>query len=331
MAVTTPTTWNPSDKGGPVVLSGGNLVAATNSLGSVRSVFSASGGKWYWEVTVNSAQALIGIAKAAASLSTYPGGDANGWSTYLFNGTKYNNNIGTAFTSAAPAGSVVGVKLDLDNGTLGFIINGVDLGNAFTGLTGTFFAMVGGGSSGTTATFTANFGATTMAHSVPAGYETGFGTQVFVATALGPTSRFGTPIAGFDQVADAAALGPVAQFGIPYTVFDQVTLATGVTTTAFGTPLAGFDKTAVATGFVSGGFGIPSYGLTAVASSLRPTVRFGTPFTPTDRVCVARGFLATKFPAYSLIPIRIGAPSNTRMARARALYPGSRFGTPAAL
>lgn len=175
-----PTTWNPSDKGASVTLSGGNLVASTNYNGLVRSIWSASSGKWYWEFVLSvSTEGLVGIAKSNAKLEpgpAFPGVDANGWSMYCFNGFKYNNGSSVAYNGGAVAlGTVIGVKLDLDAGTLSFTVGGVDKGIAFSGLSGTFFATFGGGSSGGASTCTANFGASAFTYSVPSGYNPGFG------------------------------------------------------------------------------------------------------------------------------------------------------------
>lgn len=183
--VITPTTWNPADKGASVTLSNANLTASTNYNGSVRSVFSASAGKWYFEVTASASGSMVGIGKSTAKITgaaSYPGVDANGWSLFWSTGEKYTNNVGVAYAGAAIAnGIVVGVKVDLDAGTLGFIVNGVDKGNAFSGLVGTFFAMFGGGSSGGASTITANFGGSAFSNSVPAGYNAGFGASYSIS------------------------------------------------------------------------------------------------------------------------------------------------------
>jgi hypothetical protein len=175
----TPTTWNPADKGPSVTLSNGNLTAAVG-LSSVRSAHAVSSGKWYWEAKLTGSStggnfALVGIGKAAATLTAYPGVDANGNSLYFVNGNKYNNATPVAYASAVPANVVVGVRLNLDAGTLGFSVGGIDKGVAFTGLAGTFHAMVGGGSSTSVETLLLNFGATAFTYAVPSGYTAGLG------------------------------------------------------------------------------------------------------------------------------------------------------------
>lgn len=178
-----PTTWNPNDKGGSLTLSNGNLTASANQNSSIRSVFGASTGKWYWECTFDSGtNALIGIGTSAARLTTpaYPGADANGWSYYPYGGgLTYHAGASAAYPGTGNAYGVTGVCLDMDNGTLKFLVDGVDRGVAFSGLSGTMYAMFGGGSSGAADTVTANFGATPFVHTPPAGYAPGFGADPF--------------------------------------------------------------------------------------------------------------------------------------------------------
>lgn len=173
----TPTTWNPSDKAAGLTLSNGNLTSVGFASASCRSIFSASAGKWYFEITRTAgADILAGVGRANASLATYVGGDANGWSAYSWDGSKYNNNVNAAYAAVATAvGGTIGVKLDLDAGTLSFVIGGVDRGVAFTGIAGPIFAMPGNASPSGSSTLTANFGASAFAYPVPAGYNPGFG------------------------------------------------------------------------------------------------------------------------------------------------------------
>ena len=76
MAVT-PTTWNPSDKHTDLTLSNGNKTAwssVNNQFENVRSIFGASTGKFYVEVTVDAVSAglepvwSIGLATGDVAL-----------------------------------------------------------------------------------------------------------------------------------------------------------------------------------------------------------------------------------------------------------------------
>lgn len=63
----------------------------------------------------------------------------------------------------------------MDAGTLRFFIDGVDQGIAYTGISGTVYAMFGGSSSGPSETVTANFGGSAFIHAVPSGFNPGLG------------------------------------------------------------------------------------------------------------------------------------------------------------
>ena len=173
-----PTRWNQNDKGSACTLSNGDLTAtgyATN--GSARSVFGASSGKLYWECSSNGDRyPVIGVGRAAASLGTNPGEDSDGWAYYGLNAKKIyggvQTNYGTAWDNQA---HIVGVALDMDNGNLEFFKSGVSMGVAFSGITGSVYAMTGGDTDSYTSNVTANFGASAFAFPPPAGYAAGLG------------------------------------------------------------------------------------------------------------------------------------------------------------
>lgn len=173
-------TWNPSDKGGGVILSNNNLTVSLSTTptdgGSVRSTIGKSSGKWYWEVTVNgsSPYSLPGIATSSATVSSGTAyvSSATGYGYYTSNGSKYNNNTLAGYSVSASVNDVIGVALDMDAGTLAFYKNGIGLGTAFTGLSGTFYAAEGNWTLNSQIS-TANFGATVFSYSVPSGYNAG--------------------------------------------------------------------------------------------------------------------------------------------------------------
>ncbi len=187
--VVTGTTLNPADKGTNVVLSGGDLIAtinATSNDDSVRSIFSMSYGKRYWEIEITAfpgtSYAVIGIGTSDADINNYPGKDAHGYGYYSGSGT-YHNNVWAAYGNSYGLNDVISIALDLDEGKIWFGLNGVwqasgdpaaGLNPAFSGLSGTFYSM------GTAyyvigAQFTANFGASAFAHAVPHGFVSGMG------------------------------------------------------------------------------------------------------------------------------------------------------------
>jgi hypothetical protein len=165
-------TWNPLDKNASVNTLNGNLDAnvASGSWFSVRATFGMSSGKWYWECTPDSSSAaLIGIGLPTASLATYVGGDAFGWSYFSSNGNKFNNNTSVAYGAGYTTNDVVGIAFDADNGTLTFYKNGTSQGTAYTGLTsGPYLPMVGLSGPLTLAT---NFGQRPFAYTAPSGFK----------------------------------------------------------------------------------------------------------------------------------------------------------------
>lgn len=168
-----PATWNPADKGSSAILSNGDLTMSANFQSSVRSTTSHNSGKRYAEITIQSnGVILVGIGTASADIENYPGFDADGIGYFNADGEKYRGGVNAAYAASYTTGDVIGIMLDCDAGTVEFSKNGAAQGVAFsTGLAGeTLFVMVGsGGTGGTNALCTANFGATAFA-SLPSGY-----------------------------------------------------------------------------------------------------------------------------------------------------------------
>jgi hypothetical protein len=177
----TPTTWNPSDKDASATLSNGNLTVTTaqSGRGFTRSIFSASAGKWYWEISLVSSNTshvfAPSIALSTASLTITPGNDANSWAYFASNGNKTTNNTQFAYGETMAAGDLVSVLLDMDAGSVEFWKNGVSQGVAFTGLSGAMFAAIGDTSNSNGGVSTANFGASPFTYTPPNGYFRGFG------------------------------------------------------------------------------------------------------------------------------------------------------------
>lgn len=167
-------TQNPSDKSANISLSWGNLTA-TNTMASwwaVRSTIGVYSGKHYREHTIGTwPNWIIWIGNSSASLSNYVGFDAN-WYSYDWGGAgKINNNVFSSYGATWNTGAVIWVALDMDVGTLTFYKNGVSQWTAFTGLSGTFYAMTSLHKWTGNTVATANFGATTLAYTPPAGFN----------------------------------------------------------------------------------------------------------------------------------------------------------------
>lgn len=176
-SATTYATWNPADKSTHITLTAGNLTATNDTSGTdgaVRSTISKSSGKWYWELTGLSGTNcdIVGIALGTASIAASATGfDPNSWGFYPCSaGLKFNNSAsGGAYGANIVGGDVVGVALDMDGGTVTIYKNGVSQGTMYTGLSGAMFASVGNGGTNVTA----NFGATALSFTPPAGYCAG--------------------------------------------------------------------------------------------------------------------------------------------------------------
>jgi len=169
-------TFNPLAKASHVSLSNGNL-EAVNTAGTSQSRANAtiaiSSGKWYFEGTVTGSSAYHEIGVITTDMATvngigfYSGGYAYNQAT----GEKFNNNGTASYGATYATGDVIGVALDLDNGTLVFYKNGASQGTAFTGLSGTFTPAMGTYSSVGAFGWTANFGQRAFAYSAPSGFS----------------------------------------------------------------------------------------------------------------------------------------------------------------
>jgi hypothetical protein len=156
-------------KGG--TLSNGNLLwTAPSAEGQCVATMYVSSGKFYWEMLLNTSGA--GCAFGIASITT----DINnvnltaGSYVYYTNGNKYNGGSGSAYGATFTNGDIIGVALDLDAGTLVFYKNNTSQGTAFTGLSGTFTALIYDGTSGSSPTFNANFGQQPFVYTPPSGF-----------------------------------------------------------------------------------------------------------------------------------------------------------------
>jgi len=142
-------TFNPLKKSAGATLSNGNLQAVIGTTGGTQQTFAnfaMSSGKWYWEIVSTGTARFWGIAKNTSGLNKSPGEDADSYGWGDFHGTtgeKWHNGSYSAYGTYPSAGDVVGVAFDADNGTLTYYVNGTSQGTAFTGITGTYFPVVG--------------------------------------------------------------------------------------------------------------------------------------------------------------------------------------------
>lgn len=165
-------TLNPSDMGASNVLSNGNLTVINTATTGIRATHGKTSGKWYWEVKfVNgSVDCAIGISNKSKLIGTGINTDA-GWRGYrAINGNKFPDNV--AYGAVCALNDVIGVTLDLDNGTIAFIKNGVNMGTSHTNIKdlGEVFPIFVSGTS-TSKAVTFNFGASAFAYAIPNGYQ----------------------------------------------------------------------------------------------------------------------------------------------------------------
>ena len=192
----TGTTFDPLNKDASITLSNGDLTAAHSGagIGSAYTVARKSAGKFFAEFTVDASSigpptAAVGFALSAAGTAVAIGEGASSYG-YRGDGAARNNGAsGAASGDPFGVGDTISLALDLDNGAAWFALNGVwqngatqaeieagDTTNAFfTGLSGEFLMGTGDPDGTDSAQFTANFGGSTFAASVPTGFSPGFG------------------------------------------------------------------------------------------------------------------------------------------------------------
>src|SRR5574343_573561 len=158
---------------------------------------------------------------------------------------------------------------------------------------------------------------------------------------LGVVSKFGTPVAIWDQFCDVSGFAPV-QFGTP--THRRTQPVSGFAPVQFGTPagyklqrVQGFAPVQFGTPFlypmhvapwpVSTQFGTPSARQYWNVPSLGVITKFGTPTTPTNRTCNVSGFAPVQFG--TPLAIRHRPPNMDIICRVEGFKP-VRFGTPAA-
>jgi hypothetical protein len=185
------TTLDRTATGAPATLALDDLTAQAlvGSRASSRATCGHSSGKWFWEITIDAipgwpgaSNPVIGVGDANAPLGGgyYIGGTGDGWAYFPAGAEYLNGTCGCAgppgigygpYGQTAGAGDVIGVALDVDDGTLTFFKNGVSMGVAFTNLLRggvPLYPMVGGGDVmfSATARFDVPF-----AYAMPAGYR----------------------------------------------------------------------------------------------------------------------------------------------------------------
>ena len=168
-----------------LTLSNSNLTATVGAADKVAfaTIPVPSSGMWYWEQTITNVglQNASGVFDASVTQSSGTGFSTNIQRTYMINGQKYNG-ASSLFGAAISTGDIVGVAVDMDNGTMYFSRNGVwqNSGVPTSGTTATGAAFTDMKSSGynwypaayiNSGAATLNFGQQPFAYTPPAGYK----------------------------------------------------------------------------------------------------------------------------------------------------------------
>lgn len=126
--------WNLNNKGECVKIDGKNNEIATiwsSCNNSVISNIKLNKGKHYCEIQIlGDCHAMIGICSDNVNLKYSLYSELNTWLFYN-HGDKYHNGSYSNYSEPCQDGDIIGIFLDLDNGTLGFSRNGKFLGIAY--------------------------------------------------------------------------------------------------------------------------------------------------------------------------------------------------------
>jgi hypothetical protein len=182
------TTWNPADKSAQIVLSNGNLTitngGSLNLVGG-RAIASHSSGKFYFEHTVlaTNSNDQLGFGNATESLGSV-GQSTNsvGWKFLSGGAVQINGStIGTAAGGVAVS-DVLSAAVDFTGKLIWFRVNAGNWNNSgtanpATGTGGFSLSTLAAGPyfpqadvDGASSSYTSNFGGSTYAQTVPAGF-----------------------------------------------------------------------------------------------------------------------------------------------------------------
>lgn len=200
-------TWNPSDKGVGITLSGGNLTLQINSTADLYSVratdpIPTGTGKWYWEITAASSNpylAWAGIADTGVPTNNFSGSHSGYDLMWGVGGAaddkKFPTSAGTlpyntsasvwsGASSPTTSGDVLMIAFDAAGGNLWMGKNGTwfntsGTANPATGVdphqtgisTVTTFYPLAGGYNDTSVKLTANFGSAAFSFAAPSGFS----------------------------------------------------------------------------------------------------------------------------------------------------------------
>ncbi|OMF09838.1 hypothetical protein BK129_03095 [Paenibacillus amylolyticus] len=163
-------TLNPNDMGSGNTLSNGNLTVTGATTTGIRATHGKTTGKWYWEVKLDAGDTrfVVGSSNKSLTLSGFNTSYLNtNWRGFNFlNGNRLPEN--TSYGVPSIVGNIIGIALDLDNGTLELYRNGVSMGVSHTNIKelGEVYP-TSGRTSGFSTTATFNFGLTSFIYEIP--------------------------------------------------------------------------------------------------------------------------------------------------------------------
>jgi len=168
-------TLNPLDIPGTATIADANLklTGGSSAWGASRTGFAMTSGKWYWEVTILSANTVsngidLGIANSSAITAGI--GQTNKWvyNNNIVNGRKSLNGTVSAYGVTYVANDIVGIAFDADAGSITCYVNNSSQGvMASTGLPNPAFPYTEAYGSDSVAV---NFGQRPFSYTPPTGY-----------------------------------------------------------------------------------------------------------------------------------------------------------------
>lgn len=130
-------------KSSHVILSNNDLTAKITTLGSrtVCADVEWTTGVHYFEVHIDNTEStsniMVGVAdKNSVPYDSFLSHFSRGWAIYAHGGEKYHNCTSSLYTTGFSTDTTVGVEVNMNDGTLRFFINGINMGIAFSNLTG---------------------------------------------------------------------------------------------------------------------------------------------------------------------------------------------------
>ena len=174
------TVWDPA-KTVNVTFSGGNNLTATTSAGGgcSGSKLGPAGGKYYCELTITTmttSKIHVGLWNNGSNIGSVPNYLGLGAADYSYDATgiKTNNSSSSGYGATFTVGDIISIYYDATGGTVGFMKNGADQGQAYGSIPAGLFVAFSSDVAGAAVGCTANFGATPLTYTPPAGYQLGW-------------------------------------------------------------------------------------------------------------------------------------------------------------